>query len=237
MDKALANLNPQANPPRKGKAVHPKTERIETIISMLRGPRVLHVGCCGTRLPGSELERSRWLHSALVDVGFSVHGGDINPNSLKAMEDDGYSVEYMDAQDISAEGEKFNSIVAGELIEHLENPGLFLSGCRHRLLPGGRLVLSTPNAFSPVNFLGYAGKYLQWVNPEHTCWFDPQTISQLLERSGYRLVEIRFVDNLLADEAARLSPLAVYGKAWRLVRPLLPRRFRNDMIIHAEAIE
>lgn len=217
--------------------MRPTTERIEAILAMLRGPRVLHVGCCGTRLPQSDVERSRWLHSVLVDAGYSVHGGDINAESLQKMEEAGYSVEYMDAQAISAEGEKFNSIVAGELIEHIENPGLFLCGCRGRLLSGGRLVLSTPNAFAPVNFLGYAGRYLHWANPEHTCWFDPQTIKQLLQRSGFRTVEMRFVDNLLADDTARLSPLAVYRNVWRLVRPVLPQRFRNDMIIHAEVAE
>ena len=215
--------------------MQPATERMKTILALLKGPRVLHVGCCGTRFPETPGERAQWLHSALVDAGFSVHGGDINEESLAKMRDAGYSVEYLDAQAINPEGEKFDAIVAGELIEHLENPGLFLRGCRSRLTAGGRLVLSTPNAFSPLNFLGYARRYDRWANPEHTCWFDPQTITELLRRNGFETKEIRFVDNLLVDEASRLTPLGVYRAVWKRLRPVLPARFRNGMVIHAVA--
>jgi 2-polyprenyl-3-methyl-5-hydroxy-6-metoxy-1,4-benzoquinol methylase len=215
--------------------MQPATERMQTILAMLKGPRVLHVGCCGTRFPETATERAQWLHAVLVDRGSSVHGGDINQESLRKMRDAGYSVEYMDAQAIDPAGEKFDTIVAGELIEHLENPGLFLRGCHARLAAGGQLILSTPNAFSPLNFLGYARKYDRWANPEHTCWFDPQTITELLRRSGFETKEIRFVDNLLADESARFTPLRLYRAIWSRLRPVIPARFRNGMVIHAVA--
>ena len=41
----------------------------------------------------------------------------------------------------------FDTIVAGEVIEHLENPAQFLARAHEHLKPDGRLVLTTPYAF------------------------------------------------------------------------------------------
>jgi SAM-dependent methyltransferase len=165
-------------------------------------------------------------------------GGDINLEGLKLMEVQGFEVTYLDAQAIPEEGEKFDTIIAGELIEHLESPGAFLRGCRSRLAKGGRLVLSTPNVFTPMNFIGYIAKYDRWANPEHTCWFDPQTINELLERCGFSLKELRFVDNILPDPDARpYAPLTAFAKVWKAARIVIPARFRTTMVIHAEAAD
>ena len=47
------------------------------------------------------------------------------------------------------DGRQFDTVVCGELIEHLERPYDFLRGLRDVVVPGGRLVLSTPN---PLGF-------------------------------------------------------------------------------------
>ena len=41
-----------------------------------------------------------------------------------------------------------DGIFAGELIEHLENPGLFLSECKRVLKRNGVIIITTPNPFS-----------------------------------------------------------------------------------------
>src|SRR3989344_925841 len=41
----------------------------------------------------------------------------------------------------------FNTIVAAEIIEHLENPSKFLRGARKILKDDGRLIISTPNPY------------------------------------------------------------------------------------------
>ena len=45
---------------------------------------------------------------------------------------------------------KYNTIIAGEIIEHIENPSLFLKNCHRYLKENGRLILSTPNATSLI---------------------------------------------------------------------------------------
>ena len=34
------------------------------------------------------------------------------------------------------------------------------------------------------------------INPEHTCWFDVQTLCQLCERFGFELVEYRYAQHI-----------------------------------------
>jgi SAM-dependent methyltransferase len=183
------------------------------------------------------------LHALLVDAGYSVLGADVDREHMKLMAEAGYEVVYMDAQAIPPEGEKFDTIVAGELIEHLENPGLFLSGCRRRLAPQGRLILTTPNPFGVMDILGYIKNFDRAFNVEHTCWFDAQTIRQLLERCGFRIVELRFVDDLHPEVIKRKASrfeyhlYRLFSKGWMLGRRVLPARFRNTIVVHAVANE
>lgn len=214
-------------------------ERMRSVLELTEGPRVLHVGACNNCFPRTPEEYSGWMHHLLVKEGFSVLGTDIHRESLKLMEEAGYEVAYMDAQAIPPDGEKFDTIVAGELIEHLENPGLFLNGCRARLKPGGRLVLTTPNPFGVMDILGYIKNYDQAFNYQHTCWFDAQTMRQILERCGFRIVELNFVDDLhpetMARKASKLDYLLykTFSDVWMTGRRILPSRFRNTLVVHA----
>lgn len=80
-------------------------------------------------------------------------------------------------------GQSFEVIVAGDVIEHMSNPGRFLDNCRRHLEPGGSLVITTPNAKWPTVFLR--------PNPTHALWHDRHTLRHLLERHGYRVTELR----------------------------------------------
>jgi len=80
-------------------------------------------------------------------------------------------------------GERFQAIVAGDVIEHLSNPGLFLDNCRRHLTEDGLLLLTTPNAKWPTVFLR--------PNPTHALWHDRHTLGHLLERHGFRVLLLR----------------------------------------------
>ena len=76
-------------------------------------------------------------------------------------------------------------VVAGELIEHLENPLAFLRSfrCIPRL-KGKSLVLSTPNATAIHNCLiAFANR--ESTHPDHLSIFSFKTISTLFSRAGY----------------------------------------------------
>ncbi len=81
-----------------------------------------------------------------------------------------------------------DAIVAGEVIEHLENPYRFLRACRAAVGEAGRLVLSTPNPLHPPVLLCEAlGVRRLFYTEEHLYYFLPRWVRRLLESSGWRL--------------------------------------------------
>jgi hypothetical protein len=76
-------------------------------------------------------------------------------------------------------------VVAGELIEHLENPLQFLQSFRRiPRLKGKALLLSTPNATAIHNCLiGLANR--ESTHRDHLCILSFKTLSTLLSRAGY----------------------------------------------------
>lgn len=208
-----------------------KSERIERILSRVREPSVLNVGCVG------EAETRFELHRELCESfpGACVRGIDTNREGVEQMRARGYDVLVGDAEALPSAGE-FDTIVAGELIEHLANPGRFLAGCARTLRPGGRLVLSTPNPFSVMHSLMYLKSRGGAFNGGHACWFCPQTLRQIAALCGLRVVELSFVDDLLPERVeSKWYRFFAYG--WKLARRLLPRRLRNTLVAVLEPYE
>jgi len=79
---------------------------------------------------------------------------------------------------------QFDFIVAGDVLEHVNNQGLFLSNIRKHLRDSGKFILTTPNA-----------KWLTVIlkpNPTHTCWHDRYTLERILSMNGLRICEFKY---------------------------------------------
>lgn len=79
-------------------------------------------------------------------------------------------------------GRKFDVVVAGDVLEHVSNQGLFLDNVRRHLRDGGALVITTPNA----------KWWTAWLkpNPTHALWHDRYTLQRILEVHGFRIEKI-----------------------------------------------
>ena len=113
-------------------------------------------------------------------------------------------MQVADAQDFDL-GRQFEVVFAGELIEHLDDVHGFLASVRRHLQPGGRLVLTTPNAFYVGNFVYRFGGHGQ-VHPEHTCWYCEDTLRHVLWRNGFDKVDISFTGHTSPTPHARSPP-------------------------------
>ena len=86
---------------------------------------------------------------------------------------------------------KFDTIVAGELLEHLENPMLFLKQCFDALLPGGLLVLSTPNPNSFIErLLTIRLSRRFFYTQDHIMLFPQRWLLRMLENNGFQHCEL-----------------------------------------------
>jgi len=167
-------------------------ERITKILRYVKGPAVLDVGCAGG---SANPDSPYWLHKYLRDRFPKVIGIDINEQAVQKLNNLGFNCLVGNAEDFQM-SEQFDSIVAGELIEHLSNPGNFLKTARKHLKPDGLLVITTPYPFSAMNILDAFLKYPKTCsNPEHTMWFCPATLLQLVSRYGYTVLHWELIED------------------------------------------
>ena len=131
------------------------------------------------------------MHKNIKAVAKSIVGLDLDAGSIEEIRKMGFDVMQGNAQNFDL-GRKFNMVHAGELIEHLDNPGGFLESAKRHLTEDGVLLMTTPNALRISNFI-YASTGGLKVNAEHTCWFCDTTITTLLERKGFEVTEIGYL--------------------------------------------
>ncbi len=171
---------------------------------MRKEDRVLDLGC----IQHSALKEADkyWLHKLLYKRASYVLGVDKARNDVEILQKKGYNIIYGDVENIDL-GEKFDIVIAGDLIEHLSNPGLFLDVVRKHLNSNGRFILTTPNAFFIYHsFSAFFGNVK--CNIEHTCFFDKRTIGQLLNRYGFKIQKFMYIP----PPVSTFFPRPIFGK-------------------------
>lgn len=162
-----------------------------------KGKRVLDIGCVEH---DPENYRSKyWLHRALKEVASSVTGIDLYRPGVDYLINLGYNIICADSQQFEL-GQTFDVLVAGDIIEHLEDFHGFLTSCKKHMHAGSRLIVSTPNPWYWKNVVKAALSTEVNNNPEHTCWICPRTLRQLVSRHNLSIGEISFGSRYLSDK-------------------------------------
>ncbi|MGQ9556014.1 MAG: class I SAM-dependent methyltransferase [Anaerolineae bacterium] len=81
----------------------------------------------------------------------------------------------------------FDTIIAGEIIEHLENPSAFLRASRHVLKDDGQLLITTPNPYHWTTVVGNLLFSRRGIAPDHINLFPFRTMLSLLRHTGWTL--------------------------------------------------
>jgi 2-polyprenyl-3-methyl-5-hydroxy-6-metoxy-1,4-benzoquinol methylase len=201
------------------------TPRIAAMINHVNGPDVLSLGCAGTIRP----EAPDWLHGALLRAHPSTVGLDCDAEAVSNMRRLGHDAVVGDAQAFDL-GRKFDTIVAGEVIEHLENPGQFLRRCAAHLKPHGQVVLSTCYAFSLPNLVRAFARYPHTCsNGEHVAWYCPSTLIELCQRSGFDVSHWELTSSyVICDTPWTYNTLV---RTLRGLGPLIPGRLRHNTLV------
>ena len=163
-------------------------DRTEYIKSKCNNKSVLDLGCCDDAPESTGLP---FLHNEIVKVASKVTGVDINPNAIEKL---GKNIVICNVENLDKsilQGQKYDIIVASELIEHLNNPGLFLQSVKDFLKDDGLLIIATPSPFSIKQILLYFCGY-ETSPISHTCYFSYATLKVLLGRFGFKIIECYF---------------------------------------------
>lgn len=187
--------------------MNPDHKRIESLLARVPNDatRILDVGC--VRHDADRRDRGN-LHARLVKEypQAEVVGIDLPGEETRRMQAEGYNVYQKNAETFEFD-RLFDVIVAGELIEHLPNPGNFLSQAEKHLSHDGVILLSTPNPnHIRWDIYALAGK---WTSAEHTCWISPYQLETLVERATKDLTVI---------ETEWIPPFPLYRLAYLLYK-------------------
>lgn len=174
---------------------------------------VLDLGC--VQHTWKAYKSPNWLHKFLIDDAKEVVGLDFLKKDVEKLQKLGYNIVEGDAENYDLK-RTFDVIIAAELIEHLINPGGFLDSARKHMSKNSVLIITTPNAFCLGNIFRIIKLTLGFKlkdNPEHTQWYDAQTLRQAVERKG---LKVKRMDFFSADRYSNfkdsLIPKKVKGK-------------------------
>ncbi len=171
-------------------AVYGLEERFEKIERLVRGKRVLDCGAAMGIYPTVETDRSILLHDKISRAASYVLGIDSYLPSVTQLRSEGYNVVFGDVEQLQL-SEKFDIVVAGELIEHLSNPGKFLEAALNLMEPQGKLILTTPNVYGITeiirNLFGEG-----WTPDSHVACYSERTLTNLLCSNGYAVKEVNY---------------------------------------------
>lgn len=151
---------------------------------------VLDIGFHGQ---GVSFKDPNWPHRMIRDRTENLYGLDLDFNEDMIFKKENYM--KGNAENFSF-NKKFDIIFAGDLIEHLSNPGNFLETVKEHLEKNGKLVITTPNTFNLYNIIEKIFKNEPTVNKDHICYFNYKTIKVLLERYDLKIVEKSYLYRL-----------------------------------------
>lgn len=184
--------------------------RDRTRIDALAGLTVLDIGCGGGL-----------LCEPLARMGASVTGIDPARTNVETARlhaaDSGVPVDYRctTAEDVAAAGERFDIVLAMEVVEHVADVGLFVEACATLVKPGGLLFMATINRTLKSYALAIVGAeyVLRWL-PRGTHEWDkfvtPEELSSAMTAPGLTVTDRRGVRfDILRDRWTETPDLSV----------------------------
>jgi 2-polyprenyl-6-hydroxyphenyl methylase/3-demethylubiquinone-9 3-methyltransferase len=155
--------------------------------------RVLDIGCGGGI-----------LSEPLARLGADVTGADPAEENIEAARahagELGVTVDYraVTAEQLAAAGERFDVVLAMEVVEHVTDVDLFVATCASLVKPGGLMIAATLNRTLKSFALAIVGAeyVLRWV-PRGTHQWDrfvtPAELERAIENCGLRVIGERGV--------------------------------------------
>jgi SAM-dependent methyltransferase len=167
----------------------PRVEDLNGFIAdFVRERSVLDIGVVGHVVQRSGTEDFR--HGLIRKFTRRLVGIDILEEPVEHLKAIGYDVRLVDATSDLDMGERFERVVAGDVIEHVDDPVRLLRFAARHLAPGGLFLVTTPNPF----YIGYLREMFRHgmviENAEHVNFVIPSNALEIAHRAGMKLVGV-----------------------------------------------
>jgi SAM-dependent methyltransferase len=192
-------------------------DRFQFLRNLVAGRRAIHVGFVDAGCAGANTQAGAWLHEHLARDARELVGLDVDILGVERARAQGYDVHVVDCRDTTAVRAlalaPADVVVAGEVIEHLDDAGAFLDGLQALVADGGILAVTTPNATGLVNAFASLVNY-EVNHPDHVTMFTCCTLDAMLRRHGWEPFEHRvFVQEVKAKSDGTMRARLFTGGA------------------------
>lgn len=153
--------------------------------SQIQGRTVLDIGVVEHDL--GHIQSPDWKHGRIREWASQTLGVDILEQEVRYLQERGFNVVHVDATSEVDLGSRFERVVIGDVIEHVDTPVNLLRFAARHLEPGGLMILRTPNPY----FYRYVWRVLREdtliANAEHVAWISPCMALEIGRRAGLDL--------------------------------------------------
>lgn len=177
-----------------------KSTREEKILDQIRNKKILHIGFVD-HLPivDKKINNNKWFHGFLAKNSQRCVGIDINEEGVNYIKNK-YGINDIYTCDITNPDldlllkEKFDVMILGEIIEHVDDPIFFLTKI-NKIYKNNvkKIIITTPNSLSYYNF-DRAKRGYEMINSDHRTLFSYYTLIKTLHISGFKTEQISFTD-------------------------------------------
>jgi 2-polyprenyl-6-hydroxyphenyl methylase/3-demethylubiquinone-9 3-methyltransferase len=169
-------------------------------LDSLAGLRILDIGCGGGV-----------LSEPLARLGASVVGADPSESNIAVAQShaaqSGLTIDYRctTAESLAETDERFDIVLAMEVVEHVTEVGLFIDLAASLVKPGGLMFVATLNRTMKSFALAIVGaeyilRWLPWGTHQWDKFVKPEELETAIEGAGLRVIGERgVIYNPLAD--------------------------------------
>lgn len=187
--------------------------RMKEIANLVEGEFILDVGC------------SVGLVASLVQKkGEFVVGIDLDKRKLNVAHKMNRELELIVCSSLNLPFKErvFDSVILGEIIEHVENPYKLLRTSNRVLKQNGILVLTTPNGLRISQIIRALSRKTIPLWGQHFYEFTPSTISSMVKRTGFNIEAMCGIGFLILFPPKRLMKfLVLLSKCFQFFFPFL----------------
>lgn len=196
-------------------------DRADFLVDAVRGRNAVHVGFVDSGCWEYHDRFDSWLHAHLDTAASGLIGLDLDASGVERAREMGFEAHTVDCSDAEAVARlglaPADIAIAGEIIEHLDDSGSFLDGLHSLVRPGGKLIVTTPNASGLLNAGAAALAGYEVNHPDHVTLYSCFTLTNLMERHGWSVDSVATYVPTLKEFKALRGRMKVLGAGARVV--------------------
>ena len=171
--------------------------RPDLLLDILKNKKVIHLGCTDhIELINYKMQQGQYLHTLLTCLCKKCIGVDINNDAINKVKEFGIdNIIYANIEDKNITEiieDKWDYLLMGEVLEHIDNPVLFLKKIKENYKDNiDKIIITVPNAFGLPFISNAYGRGIEEINSDHRYWFTPYTLLKVVKSANLEIVDLK----------------------------------------------